>query len=327
MNNTDLYDLYSLQSNKIFIILFIISFIIIFSHVAHCISNWHLLKRDICNGPNTIHPIPVLSLSLFLSHPPSSLRFSLFFLPLRAPPFEIHCPDRKRAWDSKGSLSAHFFENYLRLRSFCEMNIWCGGPERLPRRAQSNTSENDWAEVYSSQLQNTHTHTHTPPHPIPLITIPPKNTPDVLWRVIESEALRRNVWRLTGCRLTFLIFLPSLFFTHWLSFYKVPHKYSAWSFALFFVLSGRHCSCSHFRTCWQVHDVALVRSICPLWQELRGGNATTLFIFLPPQECRVESFRDLVPLLCDKHEMGCCFFTSLVLQCHLMVGCVKWSCV
>ena len=102
-----------------------------------------------------------LSLSLFLSHPPSSLRFSLFFLPLRAPPFEIHCPDRKRAWDSKGSLSAHFFENYLRLRSFCEMNIWCGGPERLPRRAQSNTSENDWAEVYSSQLQNTHTHTHT----------------------------------------------------------------------------------------------------------------------------------------------------------------------
>lgn len=80
-----------------------------------------------------------------------------------------------------------------------------------PRRAQSNTSENDWVEVYSSLLQNTHT--HTPPHPIPLITIPPpkKNTPDVLWRVIESEGLRHKVWRPTGCGLTFLIFLPSSF--------------------------------------------------------------------------------------------------------------------
>lgn len=49
----------------------------------------------------------------------------------------------------------------------------------VSRRALSNTSENDWVEVYSSLLQNTHasTHPHTLTHP--LITIN-KNTLDIL---------------------------------------------------------------------------------------------------------------------------------------------------
>ncbi len=54
----------------------------------------------------------------------------------------------------------------------------------VSRRAQSYTSENDWGEVYSSLLQNTHirthtpteenTHSDTPPHPI--ITTPQKHS-------------------------------------------------------------------------------------------------------------------------------------------------------
>ncbi len=104
-------------------------------------------------------------------------------------------------------------------------------------RAQSNTSENDWGEVYSSLHQNTHTHTHTHAqahihthHHLIHSSPYPKNTPDILWWVIEWKGLHRKVWRLSdlildACCLGPLFYLPSSF-THWLSlvFFKVPHN-------------------------------------------------------------------------------------------------------
>lgn len=174
--NTDLYDLYPLQSNKIFITL-LISFFIIFCHVAHCTSDWHLLKRAICNGPNTIDPIPALCLSLSLCHPPSSPRFSPFSFSLFALPLSKSIVQIENVPGiARGSLSAHFFENYLRLRSFCGMNIWCGGPERLPDEPRATLQRTTGLRCIAPCFK-THTHTHTSSsHPTHHHTPPKKHS-------------------------------------------------------------------------------------------------------------------------------------------------------
>lgn len=155
-----------------------------------------------------------------------------------------------------------------------------------PDEAQSNTSENDWGEVYSSLLQNTHTlvqaHLHT--HYLIQSSAYPKNTPDVLWWVIEWKGLHRKVWRLSdlildACCLRLFIYLPSPF-THWLSFFSGPLTV-IW--VIFFLVFGIHFSCSHiflrlsslphFMTCWQIHNMALVNAICFQWQELGKCNS------------------------------------------------------
>lgn len=183
-------------------------------------------------------------------------------------------------------------------------------------RAQSNTSENDWGEVYSSMLQNTHTcaRTHTKPHP--LITIPRKYTRHFM---ADYWMKRSSLWRLEavqsdpGCMLSeaFICLFPLTF----LSFFKILHNINHFPSS-----SSSSSSCLIFTIQAFYSPQVFIKVYATLpWIVRQQQSPYVLYALISSCSCYHKS----AELRCS--EISFPFvadgggFKSLVLECHLMV--------
>lgn len=92
----------------------------------------------------------------------------------------------------------------------------------VSRWAKSNTSENNWGEVYRSLLQNTHTHMNTHPNLLTHSSLYPKTLQTFYGGLLNEKVVKSGSdLLLHACCLRLFVYFPSSL-THWLSLVFFP---------------------------------------------------------------------------------------------------------